>query len=99
MACDITSPLILKNKSGTSPYWFSMQAFNANEPVESLEVSTDGGATWKSTARQPYNFFEEPSGFGVDSVDVRVTSSMGNTIVVKGVSVEADLETSAGSNF
>lgn len=98
--CGIEStPLVLRNKSGTSPYWFSMQVFNANEPVEKLEVSTDGGATWRATTRQPYNFFEESSGFGTQSVDVRVTSSMGSVVVVEGVSVAADLETPAGSNF
>jgi expansin len=76
-----------------------MQVVGSNEPIENHEVSTDGGATWQGTTRQPYNFFENPSGFGTDAVDVRVTSSMGNVIVVKGVSVEADLQTPAGENF
>jgi expansin (peptidoglycan-binding protein) len=97
--CGITSPLILHNKSGTSPYWFSMQVINANEPVENLEVSTDGGATWQPTSRQPYNFFENSSGFMTDAVDVRVTSSMGKVVRVNGVSVASDLETPAEANF
>ncbi|KAI1428281.1 carbohydrate-binding module family 63 protein [Xylaria sp. FL1777] len=97
--CPISSPLILHNKSGTSAYWFSMQVVNANEAVSKLEVSTDGGSTWKSTTRQNYNFFENSSGFGTDTVTVRVTSESGSTVVVKNVSVASDSQVTAGSNF
>ncbi|RWA09279.1 hypothetical protein EKO27_g5818 [Xylaria grammica] len=97
--CPISSPLVLHNKSGTSAYWFSMQVVNANEPVSKLEVSTDGGSTWKSTTRQEYNFFENSSGFGTDTVTIRVTSESGSTVVVKNVSVASDSQVTAGSNF
>jgi expansin (peptidoglycan-binding protein) len=97
--CGITSPIVLKNKEGTSPYWFSMQVMNSNVPVSKLEVSTDGGKTWKSTTRKEYNYFENPSGFGTQSVDVKVTSSSGSSIIVKGVSIAANSKKTAGSNF
>ncbi|KAI8635108.1 carbohydrate-binding module family 63 protein [Xylariaceae sp. FL1651] len=97
--CPISSPLILHNKLGTSPYWFSMQVVNANEPVTKLEVSTNGGSTWQSTTRKDYNFFENPSGFGTSTVAVRVTSKSGSTVVVKNVSVASDSKVTAGSNF
>ena len=97
--CGITSPIVLKNKEGTSKYWFSMQVMNANVGVAKLEVSTDGGASWKATTRQPYNFFENPSGFGTDSVDVKVTSTNGKSVVVKGVSIQAGSLKTAGGNF
>ncbi|KAI9150577.1 Expansin-YoaJ [Paramyrothecium foliicola] len=97
--CGITTPIKLHNKSGTSPYWFSMQVVNANEPIKSLEVSIDGGSTWQATQRQDYNFFENPSGFGTEKVDVRVTSVTGKVVVAKGVSIAADSETAAGANF
>ncbi|TPX14638.1 uncharacterized protein E0L32_005330 [Thyridium curvatum] len=97
--CGISSPLVLHNKSGTSAYWFSMQVVNANEPVASLEVSTDGGSSWQKTQRAQYNFFENQSGFGTESVDVRVTSRAGKTIVVKNVSVASDASVTASSNF
>ncbi|KAI0124779.1 RlpA-like double-psi beta-barrel-protein domain-containing protein-containing protein [Xylariales sp. AK1849] len=86
VACGITSPLILHSKSGTSAYWFSMQVVDHNQPVAKLEVSTDGGTTWQATTRQDYNFFEKSSGFGTSSVDVRVTSTRGKMVVVKGLS-------------
>ncbi|EFQ26514.1 uncharacterized protein GLRG_01658 [Colletotrichum graminicola M1.001] len=97
--CGITSPIKLHNKSGTSAYWFSMQVLNHNEPLSALEVSTDGGSTWKKTTRQPYNFFENSSGFGTDSVDVRVTAESGKTVIVRNVSVKSDSEHNAASNF
>ena len=79
-SCDLDGPLKLKNKSGTSEYWFSMQVVNANEPVTKMEVSTDGGSTWQSTTRTYYNYFEQSSGFGTDTVAVRVTGKSGNTV-------------------
>ncbi|KUI58573.1 Expansin-like protein 1 [Cytospora mali] len=97
--CGITSPIVLHNKSGTSAYWFSMQVVNHNEPISTLEVSTDGGSTWSSTTRSEYNFFENASGFGTDTVDVRVTSTSGGTITVSGVSVASDSKVTASSNF
>ncbi|CRK38585.1 hypothetical protein BN1723_015362 [Verticillium longisporum] len=97
--CGISSPIVLKNKSGTSPFWFSMQVVNATERVAKLEVSTDGGSTWQSTQRKDYNFFEQPSGFGTPSVDVRVTSVSGKVVVVRNVPVASDEHATASSNF
>ncbi|KAM0556080.1 hypothetical protein ACHAPJ_006068 [Fusarium lateritium] len=97
--CGITTPLVLHNKEGTSTNWFSIQVVNANEPVTSLEVSTDGGSTWQKTERKDYNFFENSAGFGSDSVDVKVTSSTGKTVTVSKVGVTAGAEYKASSNF
>ncbi|KAJ5495181.1 hypothetical protein N7539_000297 [Penicillium diatomitis] len=97
--CDLSGPLSLKNKVGTSKYWFSMQVVNANEPVTKLEVSTDGGNSWKSTTRTDYNYFEQSSGFGVDSFDVRVTGQSGTTVVVKNVGPTAESVYKASANL
>jgi expansin (peptidoglycan-binding protein) len=98
-SCDLSGPLKLKNKEGTSQYWFSMQVVNANEPVTKLEVSTDGGSTWQSTSRTSYNYFEQSSGFGVDTVDVRVTGQSGATVVVSSVGCSSGSEVTASSNL
>ena len=97
--CGITSPIVLKNKEGTSKWWFAMQVMNSNVRVSKLEVSTDGGKSWKGTTRQPYNYFENSSGFGSDSVDVKITSVNGSSIVVNGVSIQANSLKIASSNF
>jgi expansin (peptidoglycan-binding protein) len=97
--CGITSPIILKNKEGTSKYWFSMQVMNSNVSVSKLEVSTDGGKTWKATTRKEYNYFENPAGFGAETVDVKVTSKSGSAIVVKSVSIAPKSTKTGPSNF
>lgn len=97
--CGITTPIVLKNKSGTSKYWFSMQVMNSNVEVKSLEVSTDGGNTWKATQRKDYNYFENPAGFGTDSVDVKVTGTSGSPIIVKNVSIASGTTKTGSSNF
>ena len=97
--CGITSPIVLKNKEGTSPHWFSMQVQNANVAVASLEVSTDGGKTWQQTQRQTYNYFENAAGYGTQTVDVKVTSTSGESIVVKDVSIAPQSTKTASSNF
>ncbi|RAK88697.1 hypothetical protein BO79DRAFT_255351 [Aspergillus costaricaensis CBS 115574] len=99
VACGITSPIELVNKSGTSAYWFAMQVVNSNLPVTKLEVSTDSGSTWQSTTRSSYNYFENQSGFGTDTVDVRVTAEGGSQITVKNVSVSSGSSVTASSNF
>ncbi|CAI7592437.1 hypothetical protein PCG10_004915 [Penicillium crustosum] len=99
VSCDLDGPLKLKNKEGTSAYWFSMQVVNANEPVTALEVSTDGGSSWKSTTRTYYNFFENTAGFGTSTVDVRITGASGKTVVVKDVGVSSGNEVTAASNL
>lgn len=76
-----------------------MQVVNANEPVSALEASTDGGSTWIATTRASYNYFEYASGFGTDTVDVRVTGKSGNTLVVKNVSCSTTSEIIADSNL
>jgi hypothetical protein len=76
-----------------------MQVVNANKRVTSLEVSTDGGKTWKPTTRQSYNFFENSSGFGTSSVDVRVTSVDGDVVIVNDVQVTPDSVVTASANF
>lgn len=76
-----------------------MQVVNANEPVAKLEVSTDGGSTWQSTTRTYYNYFEQSSGFGTDTVTVRVTGESGNTVTVQEVGSSSESEFTASSNL
>lgn len=99
VSCGITSPAKLHNKDGTSRYWFSMQVVNHNLPVDTLEVSTNGGRSWQSTSRTYYNFFERQDGFGIDIVDVRVTAANGESIIIDGVSVASNSEMSIRDNF
>jgi hypothetical protein len=75
-----------------------MQVVNAVEGVTKLEVSKDGGATWGSTTRQTYNFFEYAAGYG-STVDIRVTGVSGSTVTVKNVAITPGSVVTASSNF
>ena len=97
--CPITSSIQLHNKEGVSAYWFSMQVVNANKGVAKLEVSTNGGSTWQATTRTTYNFFENTSGFGTTTVDVRITSVDGDVVTVNSVNVSSGASTTGSSNF
>ncbi|CAK3854464.1 barwin-like endoglucanase [Lecanosticta acicola] len=98
--CPISSPLEIHMKSGVSAYWFSAQVVNGNKRTASMSVSTDGGSTWKDgLTRKTYNFFENSSGFGTTTVDVRVESEDGDRVIVKNVAVTGDSKTTASGNY
>ena len=97
--CAITAPLQLHLKDGVSAYWFSIQVVNAKKAVKSVDVSTDGGSTWKPTTRMDYNFFENPSGFGTKTVTVKVTSVDGDEVIVKNVGVSSGISITTTDNF
>lgn len=73
---------------------------NCNFPITDLEVSVDGSQTWEGTVRQDYNYFEreEKSGFGKDTVTVRVTCSNGRQVIVLNVSMDPEREIIAPVN-
>jgi len=77
-----------------------MQVVNANNPVKTLEVSTDGGSTWQSTTRQSYNYFEKTSGggFGTDSVALRVSCANGVKVTVQNANFNGGSVTQASGN-
>ena len=65
-----------------------------------LQVSTDGGSTWQGgLQRQEYNFFEQSSGFGTDSVAVRAVGADGGSAVAKGVAVTGGNVVEANGNY
>jgi expansin (peptidoglycan-binding protein) len=78
-----------------------MQVLNANQPVTTLEVSTDHGKTWQATDRQDYNFFKKTGGgggFGSDRVGLRITCYDGKQVSVDGVGVAGDTSYLIGVN-
>jgi hypothetical protein len=42
---------------------------------------------------------ENPAGFGTDTVDVKVTSTNGKTVITKGVSIASNSLKTTGGNF
>lgn len=83
-------------------FWssFSLQVLNCNYPITNLEVSADGAQTWERTVRQDYNYFErdDKSGFGKDTVVVRVTCSNGRQVIIPNVTMDPEREIVAPVN-
>lgn len=77
-----------------------MQVVNSNSAVTALDVSVDGGSTWQSTVRQDYNYFQksDSSGFGTETVAVRVTCSNGKTVTLSNVGVADSTSYTASGN-
>ncbi|TRM64521.1 Non-catalytic module family EXPN protein [Schizophyllum amplum] len=97
--CPVFGNMQFKNKEGTSAYYFAMQVRNIVEPVDTLEVSTDGGASWTSVHREDFNYFVNYSGFGASPIDVRVTSMTGKQVVQSGITVSDGTVIQGSSQF
>ena len=89
VSCPVTPPIRLPTRDRASQYWFSVQVANSNKAASTLEVSADGGNNWTRTERQSDNFFQHSGGFGSRNLDVKVTSSAGDMVVIKNVAVVA----------
>ncbi|KAH9813903.1 secreted protein [Melampsora americana] len=99
VSCEMSTPIKLINKVGVSAHWFSMQVAGANNPVKSLEISTDQGKTWKPTKRQAgYNFFQPDQAAQGTSGDIRVTCSNGKIVITKKVSFTSSGMQNASGN-
>ena len=103
VSCGINEPIMVRNKVGTSRWFFSLQVLNANLPITALHVSTDGGQTWEETARREYNYFERAAGkggggFNADRTMVRITCSNGRGIILPEVSAAENAQTRAPTN-
>lgn len=65
-----------------------------------MQVSTDGGKSWKKgLQRQDFNFFEMTAGFGTTQVSVKVISVDNDEIVVGGCKVSSGGTTKGDGNF
>ncbi|KAL9108746.1 MAG: hypothetical protein Q9227_006542 [Pyrenula ochraceoflavens] len=99
VACPITTPIQIRMHTGASQYWFAATVENAVFRTASLEVSADSGSTWKATTRNTNNYFELSGGTGTTSAWVKVTSELGESIVVENVELTAGVTTKGTSNY
>ncbi len=78
--CSVSGNVSYRFKEGSSANWVQVQVRNHRLPVSKLEYSTDNGGSWKPTQRMEHNYFESASGFGNQSVLVRLTATTGAAI-------------------
>jgi expansin (peptidoglycan-binding protein) len=79
VACDVTGPVKYKYKDGSNPWWTAVQVSNHRLPITKFEWSADG-TQFTEMPRQDYNYFLAASGFGPNSVTVRITAIDGQTL-------------------
>jgi expansin (peptidoglycan-binding protein) len=78
VSCQVAGPLQYRFKEDSNEYWVAIQVRNHRLPIQKLEW--DKGGTWVEVARQPYNYFVEPSGMGPGPIHLRVTATDGQQI-------------------
>ena len=83
-----SGPVSYLYKSGSTQYWCGIQVRNHRNPVRSLQVKAHG--SWKTLARQNYNYFVSADGSGCGSA-IRVTDIFGNQVTDSGVRIAPDM--------
>jgi expansin (peptidoglycan-binding protein) len=79
VACDVSGPVQYRFKDGSSQWWTAVQVLNHRLPITKFEWSSDG-TQFTEIPRQDYNYFLAASGFGPNSVTVRITAIDGQTL-------------------
>jgi expansin len=77
-------PVSYRYKSGSSRYWCAIQVRDHRNPVRSLQVKV--GSSWKTLARQEYNYFVSESGSGCGGT-IRITDIYGHRLTSTGIRV------------
>jgi expansin (peptidoglycan-binding protein) len=83
-------------KTGSSQYWCGIQVRNHRNPVRSLQVKS--GNTWKTLARQNFNYFISEGGAGCGGA-IRITDIYGNRITSTGIRISPDVTQRGKAQF
>lgn len=97
VSCDVSGPVAYQYKDGSNQWWTAVQVRNHRYPITRFEV--DKGSGFVELERTDYNYFLDESGFGPDSVSVRITASDGQTLVDTLPPVQEYLVTQGEAQF
>ncbi|RKN49671.1 hypothetical protein D7223_08490 [Micromonospora endolithica] len=81
----LSGPLTFRVKEGSSRWWLAVQVARHGNPLRSVEVRQSGSSTWRSAARQDYNYWLVADGVGTGPYAVRVTDTRGHRVTAGGV--------------
>ncbi|MBS2966955.1 hypothetical protein KGA66_28235 [Actinocrinis puniceicyclus] len=81
---DLSSPLSLRYKTGSSRYWCGIQVIGHRNPVAALEVRVGGG--WRELPRTDYNYFLSAGGAGCGG-PIRITDIYGQQLTINGIAI------------
>jgi expansin (peptidoglycan-binding protein) len=82
-------PVQFEVRDGSSSWWLGIQPRGYRNPVSKLEILVQG--VWQDLARQNYNYFVGPSGFGPGPFDVRITDIYGQSVIATGITLSPGL--------
>jgi len=82
----LSTTLSFRVKEGSSQWWFALLVDGAGNPLEKVEVSSDG-SSWTSLQRTDYNYWLASSGAGKGPFRVRVADVYGQSATVSGITL------------
>ncbi|MEV1144725.1 expansin EXLX1 family cellulose-binding protein, partial [Micromonospora sp. NPDC049799] len=81
----LPGPLSFRVKEGSSRWWLAVQVARHGNPLRTVEVRQSGSDTWRTAARQDYNYWLVAEGVGPGPYALRVTDARGHRVTATGV--------------
>ncbi len=88
--CEVTGPVVMYFKEGSTQYWTAIQIRNHKTPIATLAYYKDG--QWINMPRERYNYFVEAGGTTITSFDIKITDIYGEEIIQTVNEIVAEVE-------
>ncbi|MCM4080760.1 expansin EXLX1 family cellulose-binding protein [Paractinoplanes hotanensis] len=80
----VPGPISVRVKEGSSQYWLSVLIDNHSNQLASVRIAGKGGS-FKSAAREDFNYWTLPSGVGNGPFKVKITDVYGNSVTAGNI--------------
>ncbi|HUS24871.1 MAG TPA: expansin EXLX1 family cellulose-binding protein [Candidatus Binatia bacterium] len=96
-ACDVTGPIALRFKEGSSQWWLAVQVRNSRLPILRIELQTPAG--FVELSQQDYNYALEDGDPGAGPYTFRITALGGEQIEETGMPLRPGEEVAGTQQF
>lgn len=83
VACQVSGPLAIRFKEGSSPFWIAVQVRNSRLPIRQIELQQ--GAGFVPLEQQPYNYAIHADNPGPGPFSFRITAIDGQQLIERDV--------------
>ncbi|MFO0573474.1 MAG: expansin EXLX1 family cellulose-binding protein [Polyangia bacterium] len=83
VACQVSGPISIRFKEGSSQWWMAVQVRNSKLPIKKIELQKSG--SWVALEQQSYNYYVMSSMPGPGPFTFRITSTTDQQITESGV--------------
>lgn len=83
VACQVSGPISIRFKEGSSQWWMAVQVRNSKLPIKKIELQK--GGSWVTLEQQSYNYYVMSSMPGPGPFTFRITSTTDQQITESGV--------------